>query len=64
MLPGLKKLWELAPQYFCTPVPCSKRHAKAFFDINTQKKIFFFMSRRNAWYQTEEIAPGRLGLVY
>ena len=57
MLPGLKKGWELAPQYFCTPLPCCKRHAKAFFDINTQKKRSFYMSRRNACYHSEEIAP-------
>ena len=57
MLPGLKEGWELAPQYFCTPLPCWKKHAKAFFDRNTQKKVSFFMSRRNACYQSEEIAP-------
>ena len=57
MLPGLKKGWELAPQNFCTPLPYWKKHAKAFFGRNTQKKVNFFMSRRNACYQTEEIAP-------
>ena len=57
LLPGLKEGWELAPQYFCTPLPCWKKHARAFFDRNTQKKVSFFMSRRNAWYRTEEIAP-------
>ena len=57
MLPGFKKGWELAPQYFCTPLPCCKRHAKAFFDRNTQKKRRFSMSRRNACYHSEEIAP-------
>ena len=57
MLPGLKKGWELAPQNFCTPLPYWKKHAKDFFDLNTQKKVSFLMSRRNACYQTEEIAP-------
>ena len=57
MLPGLKKGWELALQYFCTPLPCWKKYLKTFFDRETQKKVSFFMSRRNACYQTEEIAP-------
>ena len=57
MLPGLKKGWELAQQYSCTLLPCWKKHAKAFIDRNTQKKVSFFMSRRNACNQTEEIVP-------
>ena len=57
MILGFKNWWELAPQHFCTPLPCRKTHAKAFFDRNTQKKMSFFMSRRDALYTFEEIAP-------
>ena len=57
MILGFKKWWELAPHLFCTPLQCRKTHAKAFFDRNTQKKMSFFMSRRDALYTFEEIAP-------
>ena len=57
MILGFKKWRELAPHLFCTPLPCRKTHAKAFFDRNTQKKMIFFMSRRDALYTFEEITP-------
>ena len=30
MILGFKNWWELAPQHFCTPLPCRKTRAKAF----------------------------------
>ena len=56
-LPNKEIRWELTRYNFCTPLSHTKRCAKAFIHRNPTKKVAFFMSRRHAWYKSEEIAP-------
>ena len=52
-----KKGWELAPYHFCLLLTHTNKHAKAFYNRTLNKKIHISMSRTDAWYKTEEIAP-------
>ena len=54
-----KKRWELAPYNFCLLLTHTNKHAKAFYNRALNKKIHISMSRTDAWYKTEEIAPLR-----
>ena len=56
-----KKGWELAPYHFCLLLTHTNKHAKAFYNRNLNTKIHISMSRTDAWYKTEEIAPGVAG---
>ena len=49
--------WELAPYFFQTPLPSGKGHAKAFLNRNKNMKNNFCMSRTNARYRSDRIAP-------
>ena len=49
--------WEVAPYFFQTPLPSGKGHAKAFLNRNKNMKNNFCMSRTNARYRSDRIAP-------
>ena len=51
--------WELAPYFFQNPLSSGKGHAKAFLNRNENMKNNFCMSRTNARYRSDRIAPGR-----
>ena len=49
--------WELAPYFFQNHLSIGKGHAKAFLNRNENMKKNFCMSRTNARYQSDQIAP-------
>ena len=49
--------WELAPYFFQNHLSIGKGHAKAFLNRNENMKKNFCMSRTNARYQSDRIAP-------
>ena len=49
--------WELAPYFFQNPLSSGKGHAKAFLNKNENMKNNFCMSRTNARYRSDRIAP-------
>ena len=48
---------QLAPYHFCLLLTNTNKHAKAFYNRTLNKKNHISMSRTDAWYKTEEIAP-------
>ena len=56
--------WELAPYFFQNHLSIGKGHAKAFLNRNENMKKNFCMSRTNARYQSDQIAPGVLVYQY
>ena len=53
--------WELAPYFFQNPLLSGKGHAKAFLNRNKNMKNNFCMSRTNARYRSDRIAPAPFG---